>query len=129
MNWETVYQDLKARNWIILFILSSFSYFFLSPTQTFGTILGGIIIIINFQVFQHSISKAFSPDTVLRSRKARIILKYYFRLLVLGVILFILIGEGLVDPIGLAIGFSTVVISIVSFGITMAIKKVAKEAS
>jgi hypothetical protein len=129
MNWETVYEDIKTKSWITLFILSSFSYFFLSYTQTLGTILGGLLIILNFRVFQRGIRKAFSPDKVLRTGKTSIILKYYFRLFVLAVILFILLWNGWVDPIGLAIGLSTVVISIVTLGISMAFKRSTREAS
>ena len=129
MEWKTIYQDLKANNWVILFILSAFSYFFLSNTQTLGTILGGLIVILNFKVFQHGIRKTFSPDTVLRFGKNSIILKYYFRLFVLGVILFILIFKEWVDPIGLAIGLSTVVISIIVIGISMLFKRSIGEAS
>ena len=129
MDWETVYKDLKINSWVTLFVLFSFSYFFLSHTQTLSTILGGLIIIVNFKVFQRSIRKAFSPDAVLRSGKASIILKYYFRLFVLGLILFILMLKGWVDPVGLAIGFSTIIISIIIFGISTAIKNVSKEAS
>ncbi|MFC1869279.1 ATP synthase subunit I [Thermodesulfobacteriota bacterium] len=129
MDWKIIYEDLKAQNWIILLILSSISYFLLSPSQTLGTILGGFLIIANFKVFQHTIRKAFSPDGLLMSKKISIIAKYYFRLLVLGAIIFVLINEGLVDPIGLAIGLSTVVISIVFTGISMAFNTFTKEAS
>jgi hypothetical protein len=129
MDWKTVYEDLKVQNWIILLILSSISYFLLSPSRTLGTILGGFLIIANFKVFQHTIRNAFSPDGLLVSRKISIIAKYYFRLLVMGVIIFVLINKGLVDPVGLALGLSTVVISIVIFGIGMALNTFTKEAS
>ena len=122
MDWEIIYEDLKANNWIILLILSSISYFLLSPAQTLGTILGGLIIIANFKVFQHTIRKAFSSDGVLKGRRLSIIAKYYFRLLILGIIIFFLISKGLVDPVGLAIGLSTIVISVLVLGISLALR-------
>jgi len=56
-------------------------------------------------------------------------MKYYFRLLVMGVIIYLLITRGLVDPLGLAVGLSTVVIGIIIFGINRAWKTFAGEAS
>jgi len=129
MDWEIIYEELKVNNWITLLILSSTSYFLLSPSQTLGTITGGLIVIANFRVFQHAIRKAFSPDGLFKSSRTSIILRYYIRLLVLGIIIFILIWKGWVDPVGLAIGLSTVVISIFTLGIRMAMKIFAGEAS
>ena len=129
MDWNTIYEELKTRNWVILFVLSFISYLLLSPAQTLGTILGGGLIIANFEVFQHTIYKAFSPDGLLRARKLSIIAKYYFRLLAMGIIIFVLIRKEWVDPVGMAIGFSTVIISIVILGISMALKTLKREAS
>lgn len=129
MDWEVIYEDLKAKNWIILLILSSAGYFLLSPAHTLGIILGGFLIIANFRVFQYTIRKAFSSDGILRTGKISIISRYYFRLLALGIIIFVLINKEWVDPIGLAIGLSTVVLSILTLGINMLLKASSEEAS
>ena len=129
MDWDTIYRDLRRRNWIILLILSSISYFLMGHQQTTGVILGGFIIIANFKVFQHTIRRAFSPQCVMNTKEISIIIKYYFRLLALGMIIYILIDSGWVDPVGLAVGLSTVVISIVSFGINRAWKDFNREAT
>jgi hypothetical protein len=129
MDWKVVYEDLKFRNWIILFILSLFSYILLSPEQTLGTIIGGLLIIANFRIFQHSICRIFKNTDLIRINKISIILKYYIRLIALGLIIFILLMKGWVDPIGLTLGLSTLVISITILGIGMAFKKEDEEAS
>ena len=128
MDWYIIYEDLKKRNWMILLILSSVSYFFLSNTMTLGVIVGGLIIIANFKIFQHTICSAFSPEGVMNRKKSSIIAKYYLRLLALGIVIYFLIKSGWVNPIGLAIGISTVVISIVTFGISWVLKKSTGEA-
>ncbi len=122
MDWEKIYRDLKRMNWLILLILSLVSYVLMGPSLTFGVILGGLIIMANFHVFQRSIRRTFSPKGVMQTTKVTIIAKYYFRLLGLGVIIYVLITHGWVDPVGLAVGLSTVVISIVSLGIRRAWK-------
>ena len=84
--------------------------------------LGGLIIIANFGILQHTVRRAFSSDGLMRRRKMSIIAKYYLRLLALGVIIYFLIDCGWVDPVGLAVGLSTVVISIIALGIYLARK-------
>ena len=128
MEWEKIYRDLKLRNWIILLLLSSISYFLMNHSVTLGIILGGLIIMVNFRLFQNSIRRAFSPNGVMKGINITVILKFYFRLLALGIILYILIARMGIDPVGLAIGLSTVVISIVSLGITRAWKEHVGEA-
>ena len=128
MDWETLYRHLSTRNWVILLIISSISFFVMSHSLTLGIILGGMVIIINFNILQHTIHKAFSPEGVMTA-KISIILKYYMRLLALGIIIYVLVTQGWVDPIGLAVGLSTVVISIVSYGITRARHNYSKEAT
>jgi hypothetical protein len=51
-----------------------------------------------------------------------IIAKYYFRLAIMGIIIYILITSGWIDPIGLAVGLSTVLISILGIGIRAVLK-------
>jgi hypothetical protein len=64
----------------------------------------------------------------MRKGKFSIIIKSYLRLLALGAIIYILIDKGLVDPIGLAVGVSTILFSIVSLGIILIVKTKAGEA-
>lgn len=129
MDWEEIYRSLKIRNWIILLGFSLISTFLMSHSFTLGIILGGLVIIINFRLFQSTIRRVFSPDGVMEGMKIRIILKYYFRLLALGIIIFILITRLRVDPVGLAIGLSTVVFSIISLGINRTLKARSREAT
>ena len=117
MGWEKLVKQLRVQNWIILMILGSASFFIMNSTFTLGIILGGLIIIANFNILQHTIRLAFSPDGVMKNNKLAIMAKYYFRLAILGIIIFILITNGWVNPIGLAIGLSIVVFSIINIGI------------
>ncbi len=122
MDWDEVYSEIKKRNWITLLVLSSASYFLFSSALTFGVIAGGFIVIMNFSLFQHTLNKAFSPENKNKAKKSKILIKGFLRLLALGILLYFLIVTLSVHPIGLAFGLSTVVISIVSFGISNAAK-------
>jgi hypothetical protein len=127
MDWKTLYKDLQSLNWFILLILSSVSYLLMSPLFTAGVILGGLTAIANFNVLQHTIYGAFSAKGFTKSRFS-IIAKSNLRLLGMGVILYVLITRGLVHPIGLGVGLSIVVFSIVGIGIHLALRMRTGEA-
>jgi ATP synthase I chain len=129
MEWKTLYRLLRTLNWIILLVLSLFSYFLMSSPWTTGVILGGLITIANFNLLQHTIQGVFSSNGFDASAKVSVVAKFYLRLIGLGVLLFVLITRGWVDPVGLAVGLSTVVFSIVGIGISMALKTSATEAT
>ena len=64
----------------------------------------------------------------MKTNKMAIIAKYYFRLAIMGIIIYILVTNGWADPIGLVIGLSIVVISIIHMGIRAAWKTSSGEA-
>ena len=121
-DWDRTYESLKRWNWFILLILSSASYFLMSHSMTFGIILGGFITFVNFGFLQSTIRKSFSPDGNPKTKKYSLMIKSFFRLLILGVIIYFLITRGLINPVGLTIGLSIVVLSIVSYGISRTMK-------
>jgi hypothetical protein len=129
MDWQILHREIKMLNWIILLILSVVSYFLMRPAWTLGVILGGFAMIANFGMLQRAVRQAFSTDRKMIRGKAAIIAKYYLRLLGLGIVIYLLITKEWVDPAGLAVGLSTVVLSIVIMGIHMALKTVTREAT
>ena len=128
MEWQRFHNILRMLNWLVLLCFSLASYFSMSPYWTAGVILGGLIAIANFNVLQHTICKAFSPEGIHQGTRFSIVGKYYLRLVALGVILYVLITGGWIDPVGLAVGLSTVVLSIVGLGIGLALRIRTKEA-
>lgn len=122
-DWDRTYDVIKRRNWVILLFLAAVSGLFMNPALTLGVILGGLISITNLSFLQHTVRQSFSSARKTRTKKAFLIIKSFFRLIILGGSIYLLITRGLVDPIGLAVGLSTVVFSIVSFGIHNAYKE------
>lgn len=121
-EWEKTYHELKRINWITLLILASACYLLADNSTTLGLISGGFLSIANFSFLQSTVRNAFPLEGDIKINKAFVIIKAFSRLLILGIILFILITHGLLDTLGLTIGLSTVVISIISFGINRARK-------
>lgn len=117
MDWEMVSKKLSIQNWIILMILSSISFFFCGSSFTLGVILGGLIIIANFGMLQHTVLSVFSSQGVMKKKKISTIVRLYFRLAILGIIIYMLIASRWVNPVGLVVGLSVVVVSIISLAI------------
>ncbi len=128
MDWEIISKHFRAQGWLILLILGLLGFFFMSPAFTLGIILGGLIVIANFNLLQHTIRSAFSSDGTMVNRKNAIVAQYYFRLAILGIIIYILATNEWVDIAGLLVGLSIVVINIITIGIRFAIKTSSGEA-
>jgi len=97
-------------NWI-LFCAVTISGFILTPKSfAWGILAGGLIVTINFQLLYRSLRRTLTPP---HSANTKAILgKYYIRFLVSAVIIFVLIADHYVNPLGLIIGLSVVVTSI-----------------
>ncbi|MFZ0449842.1 MAG: ATP synthase subunit I [Desulfatiglandaceae bacterium] len=127
MEWKRAFRILKTLNWVILLLLSSASFFLMGNAFTAGVIMGGFLIIANFNLLQRSITMAFSPSGVFGANKGAVVGKYYLRMAVLGLLLYLLISQSWINPVGLAVGLSVVVISIVALGVLLIWKKPSGE--
>jgi len=127
MDWENIYKTLKAFNWIILLVLGSLSACFMTRQFTAGILVGGLLIMANFHALQHTIRQAFLPKGPAKGKKAPVIAKYYLRLGAMAGLIYFFISQEWVDPVGLAIGLSIVVIGIVGLGIQLIRKTFSEE--
>jgi hypothetical protein len=74
-------------------------------------VAGGLIVTTNFHLLYRSLREALTPPHQTSMRGA--LGKYYMRFIVSGVIIFMLIAGHVVNPLGLIIGLSVVVASII----------------
>jgi hypothetical protein len=128
MEWEKLQNILRKLNWVVLLILSLFGYIIMSPFWTAGVVFGGLVAIANFSVLQHTVRRAFSPEGIHQGARFSIVGKYYLRLFALGLVIYGLITRGWIDPVGLVVGLSTVMVSIIGVAIHMALRTRTKEA-
>ncbi|MFO7786031.1 MAG: ATP synthase subunit I [Thermodesulfobacteriota bacterium] len=128
LDWKAAYREIRLINWITLLVFSLLSIVFFDPASTAGIIFGGLIIIANLGLLQHTIRRAFAGDGTMTRSRWSVVLKYFFRLLALAAVLFALVAWEWVNPVGLAVGLSTLFISIVGFGIKRACKIYIREA-
>jgi lipid-A-disaccharide synthase-like uncharacterized protein len=117
---------IRLMNGVVFALLLLVSLIWMSPLFTLGVALGGLIVLLNFHLLNRILKKAFTPDR-LASPKS-VIIKYYLRLLGTGLILYFLISKKLVDPLGLVVGLSVVVINLTLVGCNEMRKILFKEA-
>ncbi len=117
---------ITTTNWILFSIVSIVGFLITTPNFARGIIFGGLIVTINFHMLSRTLKKAFRPPH-LASHNV-ILGKYYLRFIVSGFIIFVLISKHYVDPIGLFIGLSVVVASIMLATICEVKKLFFKEA-
>ncbi len=96
-------------NWVILFIAGIAGITMLPPDFAKGIIFGGLIVTINFHLLYRTLKNALTPPYL---SSHTVIAKYYLRFIVSGFIIFVLIAKHIVNPLGLFIGLSVVVVSI-----------------
>ena len=101
---------ITITNWILFSIVSIAGFLFTTPNFAKGIIFGGLIVTINFHMLYRTLKKAFRPPHL--ASHNIILAKYYLRFIVSGFIIFVLISNHYVNPIGLFIGLSVVVASI-----------------
>jgi hypothetical protein len=97
-------------NWVLLVAVSLLGLLATSPAVARGIIFGGLIVTINFHLLAKTLQKALRPQRL--ASPNIILVKYYIRFIISGVIIFFLIREQVVNPIGLFVGLSVVVGSI-----------------
>jgi len=101
---------IEIGSWVVLGIsliigLAFFPFYF-----TLGILLGGLISILNFYWLSRDIKRVFQQYS--SKAKPYIMIKFYIRFAVTGVIIFFILTQTPVDLIGLIIGLSLVVINI-----------------
>ncbi len=102
---------IEAHNWIFLGVAAVLSYVFGSLNFTLGVLAGGIISIANFYGMSRSLRKGFA--NVSARTKSFLMIRYYMRFVLTGIVIYFLLTRTEISIFGLLIGLSLVVINIV----------------
>ncbi len=124
---ERFLKFVTRSNWVLFVLAVLFGFLVMPFDFARGILFGGLIVTINFHLLYKTLKNAFTPPNI--SSHGIVLLKYYIRFVVSGIIIFILIFKDYVDPIGLIVGLSVVVGSIM-ITMLLEIKKILfKEAT
>jgi hypothetical protein len=111
---EKMVNFVTKANWLLLMATSCLALMTTSTKVSLGVLLGGLIVAINFQLLKKTVVNNFRPDVVSEkggSFIGNILVKYYIRFVISGGVIFLLISNHIVHPLGLLAGLSVVVAS------------------
>jgi hypothetical protein len=114
---------IEITNWIILALFFISSLIFAPWKFAFGILLGGFISIINFYWLGRNLQNVFKNLGDKGNIKGPVMVKYYIRLAITAIALYFLITGDTVHVVGLLVGLSVVVISIIITVINTAFSK------
>jgi hypothetical protein len=104
-------RKLEITNRVILIVLLCGSLLLDSARFSLGVLCGGLISVVNFHWLYSSLLKIFHGN--LRRLRAAVLVRFYMRLAVTALVLAWVISGDRVDLIGLVVGLSVVVVSII----------------
>jgi len=114
-------------NWILFLSLSLLAVWLSSPAFTRGVVCGGLLVLVNFHLLARTLKRALTPPHL--ASTGSVLAKYYIRFVISGVIIFFLISTHFVNPLGLLVGLSVVVGSIMLATLCELTKLIIKEAA
>ena len=113
-------------NWVLLVVVGALGLVFLPVQFAKGIVIGGLIVTVNFHLLYRTLKKALTPPHL--ASHNTVIIKYYLRFIVSGLILLFVISGQYAAPLGLVVGLSVVVASIFLATILEVSKLFMKEA-
>ena len=123
---QRILKFVTRTNWI-LFAAASIIGFLLFPADyARGVLFGGLLVTLNFHLLARTLRSALTPPHL--SSHNVVIAKYFLRFIGSGFIIFVLIAGHIVHPLGLIIGLSVVVFSIMLATLREFTKLIFKEA-
>lgn len=123
---QRIIKFVTRANWILFGAASIVGVALFSRAVALGILFGGLLVTINFHLLARTLKKALTPPH-LTSHNV-VLAKYYLRFLASGLIIFLLIAGHIVHPVGLVIGLSIVVFSILLATLCEVKKLIFKEA-
>jgi inner membrane protein involved in colicin E2 resistance len=123
---QRIINFVTRSNWILFGTASILGFAIFSENVALGILFGGLLVTINFHLLAKTLKKALTPPHL--ASHNLVLAKYYLRFLVSGFIIFVLIAGRIVHPVGLVIGLSIVVFSIILATLCEVKKLIFKEA-
>ncbi|SMC44472.1 ATP synthase I chain [Desulfocicer vacuolatum DSM 3385] len=113
---QRIIKFVTTSNWF-LFVVGTLLGFINTPMPfAMGILTGSLLVTLNFHLLRHTLYKAMATASgkPARSILGVVLIKYYIRFAISGIVIFALIKGNIVDPLGLIMGLSVVVVSIMA---------------
>ncbi|MFC1895636.1 ATP synthase subunit I [Thermodesulfobacteriota bacterium] len=105
---------------VVSLLLTSFPF-------ALGVVSGGLLVSVNFYLLRRTLKNSLDPHNLV-SHNA-ILGQYYIRFTISGIIIFLLISQHVVNPLGLFVGLSVIVASVLLATVYVCARIGSKEAT
>ncbi|MDI6852554.1 MAG: ATP synthase subunit I [Deltaproteobacteria bacterium] len=127
-------RHLKAASWLILAILVGVGYVWQGGEFALGVLAGGLVAVINFHLLHQALRVLVEraqalPEGAAGQAKAFFAVRQILRFFALLFIIYLLVSSGWVNILGLVLGLSTVVLTLILAAVNEIIKLKKKEAN
>ena len=120
-------RNIMIVSYLILVIFTLGSWLLIDKNFALSVLIGGALINVNFLLLKGDIEKLLhnvsiageQSGAVSRAGKVGFFIKFYARLIILGLVLFILASKFSVNMIGLSLGLATIMLSAVITVVSM----------
>ncbi len=103
---------VSRANWVVFILFLMASPYVPLAGFTLGVVCGGLLVTFNFHLAYRSLRRSFHGG---RPPAFSVVMaKHYLRFLMTGVVIFLLISNGVGNPLGLLLGLSVVVVSLLA---------------
>ncbi|MDO8943529.1 MAG: ATP synthase subunit I, partial [Desulfobacterales bacterium] len=107
---ERILKFVTRANWVLFAGSTVAGVAFTATDFALGIFFGALLVTVNFHLLARTLHRALTPARL--ASHHLVLAKYYLRFLVSGFVIFLLIAGRVVHPVGLVIGLSVVVMSI-----------------
>jgi hypothetical protein len=130
-NMTDIIDSAVTFNWLLLVVGGLVAVMTTSMSFYLGVMAGGLIVAVNFHLLKRTVTQTICPDQVSqkgRSLMGQVLVKYFIRFAVSGIVIFLLISNHMVHPLGLLAGLSLVVASVFLVTLFAVTRLIFKEA-
>ncbi len=126
---------LKLASWLVLAALTVLGLCWQGREFALGVVVGGLLAVINFHALDYALQGTLGKISTLREEgeagraKSAFAVRQILRFFALVAIIYLLIRHGWVDVLGLVVGLSTIVLTLILAAIVEVIKLTKKEAN
>ncbi len=131
VNVTDIIDSAVTFNWLLLVVGGLVAVMTTSMSFYLGVMAGGLIVAVNFHLLKRTVTQTICPDQVSqkgRSLMGQVLVKYFIRFAVSGIVIFLLISNHMVHPLGLLAGLSLVVASVFLVTLFAVTRLIFKEA-
>lgn len=126
ISQQRIIRFVTLTNWLLLGAATLIGFFGFSVNVGLGIAAGGLIVSINFHLLAKTLKKALTPPAI--ASTTSVLVKYYIRFILTAIIIYILMTTRKVDPMGLIVGLSIVVASMLCAAVNELRQLITKEA-